>query len=1070
MSEPEITAVLHESVAKWKFNQKEGYVYNPAEINFINTDSENVEFTTPANYIYPTQIEVTGGVAKLKTGDETETNWDLVTPGDYTYNPDAVIVDGVAKLKDQIETYKSDTGAVLYASYDEDIDLTWAIGTLTGTGTGSPNVSGGRLDLTGGGTKYVRYDEDNHDLTQTGAIRFKWTPDYNGVPPTIYYLLDLRSESPTAANRIALAHSATGGGNIFLFLNDSTGTPQLANAVAPVVAIADQVYEIELNFNFTSGLVELYINGVREYSNATLIFTRTASIDNIVLGSVTGGTTPQDCFFDNFIMFNEIQHSGSDPIPVNEPIPKLPYEIVCLPDTYAIYEFNESSGTNAQDTSGNGRDGTTVNMHPVNNWVTGKLNNALLFEAADQEYVSLPSSFGNWEWAQPLTFSFWAKHTMGAASGFIIDRQEAATPFRGWGVYWQGSSEKYHFLLQNTITGPISLQVAADVSGLDDGNWHHVFISYSGNGLASGVKWYINGDLVPNSVFSDTLAGQTILNSGNPYIGSRNGSLHLDGTIDQLAVWDTELLPCMAEFIYNGGSGTEEFSKNAPFIYPTAGQAFYPNLKEFTTVQITSLVTTLRYQCSIDGGTTWLWYNGGAWVTSDGTIDESNTVSEVNTNINSLGESGDFNWRAILRSDDGTETPELDNVYIKEQKYPVGEFELEMNSDIQPDANLGYVGLVETAVTPAGTSLMYKYSLDSGLNYFGLNGSWLTFSALEGILTDYINTAGDGTDTLRLKIKLTTSDEQETPEIDNILIQFYILGYLELQTGIDTAEIIFPSPGPEEVTEWVRIVEESTESENSIVSIYFRVTNDGGNNWGSFPDDFNDGMWAPYTQTQLRYNTEPKQNGLDDIQIKAILSRDTGESSPVLNTIELTYYTYSVEPEEDYEGIFTNPTEVVTVAGGPKVLPYADVSKLYIDIGENKLISDLDSFGIDYLTLLNEDNKARFETTLKHAAIYAILCKLSLVGKIVSYSGRVQSQSVDGGSITYDIGTRYGDRPTPGDYCSTYESMFQKIIKMFNTDKGSAIPGPTPVQRSNYNLSELDEEYWIRYETDTELD
>ena len=60
----------------------------------------------------------------------------------------------------------------------------------------------------------------------------------------------------------------------------------------------------------------------------------------------------------------------------------------------------------------------------------------------------------------------------------------------------------------------------------------------------------------------------------------------------------------------------------------------------------------IKYIISNDGGTTWDWWDGLAWVTSNETYSQANAADEVNTNIAAFT-SGTFLFRAFARSDGG---------------------------------------------------------------------------------------------------------------------------------------------------------------------------------------------------------------------------------------------------------------------------------------------------------------------------------------------------------------------------------------------------------------------------------
>ena len=112
------------------------------------------------------------------------------------------------------------------------------------------------------------------------------------------------------------------------------------------------------------------------------------------------------------------------------------------------------------------------------------------------------------------------------------------------------------------------------------------------------------------------------------------------------------------------------YAVDNPTIYPADGCSFSLPITLITTVQVTPykivgstvVATEIKYILSGDNGIIWYYWNGSAWVVSDGTYAKSNTVSELNAHLSTFPiTSGTFKFKAFLHSDDGTQTPELDN-------------------------------------------------------------------------------------------------------------------------------------------------------------------------------------------------------------------------------------------------------------------------------------------------------------------------------------------------------------------------------------------------------------------------
>ena len=107
-----------------------------------------------------------------------------------------------------------------------------------------------------------------------------------------------------------------------------------------------------------------------------------------------------------------------------------------------------------------------------------------------------------------------------------------------------------------------------------------------------------------------------------------------------------------------------------PTIYPADGCPFGLPITSITTIQVTPckiegstvVATEIKYILSGDNGTVWYYWNGSVWAISDGTYTKSNTITEIDAHLSTFPiTSGIFKFKAFLHSDDGTQTPELDN-------------------------------------------------------------------------------------------------------------------------------------------------------------------------------------------------------------------------------------------------------------------------------------------------------------------------------------------------------------------------------------------------------------------------
>ncbi|MCP4649664.1 MAG: DUF2341 domain-containing protein [PVC group bacterium] len=115
----------------------------------------------------------------------------------------------------------------------------------------------------------------------------------------------------------------------------------------------------------------------------------------------------------------------------------------------------------------------------------------------------------------------------------------------------------------------------------------------------------------------------------------------------------------------NTHSLTNYYDDN-PVIQPIIGVFYEGNLVNFQDVVTEPAGTEVGYQVSADGYN-WYWHNGSSWAKVDFGYANTNTAAEINanlTNFQSQFPDGDFYYRAYLHTDDGINTPELDEVTI----------------------------------------------------------------------------------------------------------------------------------------------------------------------------------------------------------------------------------------------------------------------------------------------------------------------------------------------------------------------------------------------------------------------
>ncbi len=230
----------------------------------------------------------------------------FTTPANYTFDSDVIEVSGgKAKLKDQ-----RPEDATFHANYNADVDGNWGDGVLTGTPVGGAGVSGGKLDLDGGTLKYVTYDADlNADSQQVGAIRFKVTPNYSGAPSSDRTFFSIFKSSGNSDNLLQLLQLNTG--SLYLQINDASDQRVVSGSFGDWFPVADQEYELELNYDLTNGAYRLFVDGVLLSTIVGSTETRDSNIGKFLVGTDGSETVAPDFKIDDVVVFNAVQHTAN---------------------------------------------------------------------------------------------------------------------------------------------------------------------------------------------------------------------------------------------------------------------------------------------------------------------------------------------------------------------------------------------------------------------------------------------------------------------------------------------------------------------------------------------------------------------------------------------------------------------------------------------------------------------------------------------------------------------------------------------------------------------------------------
>jgi hypothetical protein len=204
-------------------------------------------------------------------------------------------------------------------------------------------------------------------------------------------------------------------------------------------------------------------------------------------------------------------NAGTSPLTVTDQVKQT------APHLVAHWKFDETSGTTVFDSSGNGYDGSIVGSGA---WVAGKRGGALQFTGGSGDRVMLDHPVDlEAEW----TISGWFNDLMPSGAwrtltrGMVGDHQ----------IIVQNSSQTLG-MYANTAGG--WRPAGFDMSGTDDGLWHHIAAVGKGGTTDFWVDGFYVGTSDRQSVFDVWSLGNHI-----------NGGQKFAQYIDDLAIFDITL-------------------------------------------------------------------------------------------------------------------------------------------------------------------------------------------------------------------------------------------------------------------------------------------------------------------------------------------------------------------------------------------------------------------------------------------------------------------------------------------------------------------------------------------------
>ncbi len=160
------------------------------------------------------------------------------------------------------------------------------------------------------------------------------------------------------------------------------------------------------------------------------------------------------------------------------------------------------------------------------------------FKSRPETNVSLPAA-GDFEKDQAFSCSVWVKVPTADMSGAIVARMDEGSENRGWDLWLNDGRPATHIVHK----WPGDALKVIGKKALEAGKWHHVTISYDGQGSAKGVKIFLDGGPQEVEVAADTLKNS--IRTEVPFkLAQRNSTARLDDlALQDLRIYTRALAP-----------------------------------------------------------------------------------------------------------------------------------------------------------------------------------------------------------------------------------------------------------------------------------------------------------------------------------------------------------------------------------------------------------------------------------------------------------------------------------------------------------------------------------------------
>jgi len=205
------------------------------------------------------------------------------------------------------------------------------------------------------------------------------------------------------------------------------------------------------------------------------------------------------------------------------------------------------TGTLWNDISGNQNNGTLINGPTFNSGNGGNI----VFDGTNDNV-----NCGNIPTTNSMSISFWIKTTSTGSLNAVIAKDFTGTA-RSYIALWRGAASglrKLYFAVFHNSNATLSTFVESPANIIDDGIWHHILVTFTGDTSTNGLKMFLDGSLVSQA----TAASGTVWNTNaNVTIGALSSGIdwNFSGNIAQTLMYNRALTATEVLQNYNATRG-----------------------------------------------------------------------------------------------------------------------------------------------------------------------------------------------------------------------------------------------------------------------------------------------------------------------------------------------------------------------------------------------------------------------------------------------------------------------------------------------------------------------------------